>query len=62
MTFWTRFDTIYSELDPHKGMSFLVLIFSLLLIFSWPGYQSRVCPISSSAWWWTLWPDWRTLY
>ena len=24
MTFWTRFDVIYSELDPHKGMIHIV--------------------------------------
>ena len=27
MTFWTRFDTIYSELDPHKGTNLINLIF-----------------------------------
>ena len=29
MTFWTRFDTVYSELDPHKGRNLIVLIFFL---------------------------------
>ena len=36
MTFWTRFDTIYSELDPHKGINqILIELFLNQIIFSY---------------------------
>ena len=42
MTFWTRFDTIYSELDPHKGINQILFIFSCFTIYFSVGQVTKV--------------------